>query len=99
MARVDVKETRTILRTFRREILRELRKDGNRLRRNVRAAAPKDSGNLRRKIKLRVGWDAQGPFARVTTTARNPRTRFRYGLALQQQRHYLQRGLQSTPRR
>lgn len=99
VARIDVKDARTILRGIRRELLRELRKDGNRVRKAVRAETRRDTGNLRRKIKMRTGWDADGPFVRITTTARNPRTGYRYGLAQQQREQYLQRGLQRTPRR
>lgn len=96
---VHIASDRTILRAIRKEVLRELRAEARRVRRFVKLAAPKRTGNLNRKLKVRGGWDARGPYARVTTTARNPKTRYRYGLAIQQKKHYLQRGLQSTPRR
>ncbi|MDR7278933.1 hypothetical protein [Catenuloplanes atrovinosus] len=106
-SRFDVRDTRSITRYYRRELLREMRREARRVRKAVVAAAPKRTGTLRRKIKIRAGWDAHGPFARITTTARRDttsartgrRTRFRYGLAIQQKDHYLQRGLQRTPRR
>lgn len=97
--RVEIHDTKTILRTIRKEVLRELRREARRARKVIRTEAPKNSGVLRRKLKVKAGWDAAGPWARVVTTARNPKTRYRYGLAIQQQKHYLQRGLQRTPRR
>lgn len=96
---VHIADEKTILRAIRKEVLRELRAEARRVRKFVKIAAPKRTGNLNRKLKVKGGWDAQGPWARVTTTARNPKTRYRYGLAIQQKAHYLQRGLQSTPRR
>lgn len=96
---VHIRDARQFLRSIRKEILRELRVEANRVRKNVRAATPKRTGTLNRKIKVRTGWDATGPYARITTTARNPKTRFRYGLAIQQRTQYLERGLQRTPRR
>ncbi len=102
--RISVRDGRTILRLFRKEVLRELRAEARRVRKNVRAAAPKDTGNLGRKLKVKAGWDARGPWARVVTTARRKPSEkypkgYRYGLAIQQQTRYLQRGLQRTPRR
>jgi hypothetical protein len=120
MEDVDVKSDRQIVRMYRTELLREIRKETRRVAKFVRGAAPRKSGNLRRKIKAKAGWDADGPYGRITTTARRTstsrgagdigqirsdgrrsgrRTTFRYGLALQQQRHYLQKGLDRTPRR
>lgn len=96
---IHIASEKAILRLIRKEILRDLRAQARRVRVYVKAAAPKDTGTLRRKLKVKAGWDASGPWARVVTTARNPRTQYRYGLAIQQQDHYLQRGLQRTPRR
>lgn len=100
MARVDVREEREWLRILSKEILGSLRSEARRVRSNIQDVAPRDSGNLaRRGLKIRAGVDAAGPWARVTAVARNPKTRFRYGLSLQQKRHYLERGLDRTPRR
>jgi hypothetical protein len=107
LTRVHVADERTILQAIRKEVLRELRKEANRLRRYVRAEAPKDTGNLAKKLRVRTGWDAAGPYSRVLTGARRTTrdedgtvtSTFRYGLALQQRTHFLQRGLQRTPRR
>lgn len=96
---VHIADDKAILRAIRKEVLRELRAEARRVRVFVKIAAPKRTGNLRRKLKVKAGWDARGPWARVVTTARNPDTDYRYGLAIQQREHYLQRGLQSTPRR
>jgi hypothetical protein len=105
---VKARTPQQIVKQYRTELTREIRKEANRVLKEVRAAARKGkTGNLRRKIKSRVRWDADGPYARITTSARrvtkSERTRrtttFRYGLALQQRDHYLQRGLNRTPRR
>lgn len=101
MARVEVKEAKQVLKQFRKEILKPLRQEANRVRKAIRAANRRHrrTGELDRRIKVRTGWDANGPFARITTSARNPKTGFRYGLAIQQREHYMQRGLDRTPRR
>lgn len=106
--RVSAKDPRQIVRQYRKELTKAIRQEGNRVLKSVRAAAPKGrTGTLRRKVRLRVKFDAGGPFVRITTSARR-RTRsertgrtttYRYGLATQQSEHYLQRGLQRTPRR
>lgn len=111
-AGLRIRDLRKELRGLARPILTELRIEAYRVRKSIRAVAPVSSiggpdgnggrlppGQLRRKLKVRTGIDANGPWARVTTTARNPKTRYRYGLAIQQRKHYLQRGLDSTPRR
>lgn len=111
-AGLRVRDLRKELRALARPILTELRVEASRVRKSIRAVAPKSTiggpdghggrlppGQLRRKLKVRTGIDADGPWARVTTTARNPKTKYRYGLAIQQHEHYLQRGLNSTPRR
>ena len=101
MARVEVQDAKQIIKQFRKEILKPLRQEANRVRKAIRQVNRKHrrTGGLDRQIKVKTGWDAAGPYARITTSARNPTTRFRYGLAIQKREHYLQRGLDRTPRR
>lgn len=87
------------LEAIRAQVLKLMRAEGNRVRRTIRTVAPERSGRLKQRLKLKVGWDRSGPFARVSTWARDPKTGFRYGLALQKRRQYLERGLDRTPRR
>jgi len=105
---VKARTPQQIVRQYRTELTREFRKLANRVLKEVRASAPKGkTGTLRRKIRSRIKWDADGPYARITTSARRvtksertgKTTSFRYGLAIQQKAHYLQRGLNRTPRR
>lgn len=105
---VKLRDRVTILRAYRREVLRAMRKEGARVRANVRKEAPVKTGALRKKIGLKTGWDSRGPYARIYTSARRITrdvdtkrftSMFRYGLARQQKDHYLQRGLARTPRR
>jgi hypothetical protein len=90
-----------IRRKFKLELTREIRSLGKPVLKSVRLAAPKRTGKLRRGIKMKIKFDADGPFVRITTGARRKGTRtgFRYGLAIQQDRHYLQKGLNRVPRR
>jgi hypothetical protein len=104
--RIQVKSEFEILRLYRNELLRELRAAARPVHRNVRAAAPRRTGNLRKRIRLKVGVDSRGPYARIVTTARRLTTSeegnttlYRYGLAIQQYEDYLHRGLAKTPRR
>jgi hypothetical protein len=104
--KVVVRSHMQILRAYRKEILRALRVEGTRVRKNVRAEMRKDTGNARRRLKMKSGFDSSGPYVRIVTTARRvsknkdgETTSFRYALAQQQKEHYLQRGLQRTPRR
>lgn len=108
MNRVVVRDTMPLLRLYRREVLRVLRREAVRVRASIRAEVPEETGELRKRIKVKTGWDSAGPWARVTTSARritrDKETRevtsmFRYGLARQQRDHYMQRGLARTPRR
>ncbi|AGL19499.1 hypothetical protein [Actinoplanes sp. N902-109] len=92
-------DTAAYLQSIRTQILALMRLQGNRVRDNVRDVAPHRTGELDRKLRTRVGWDSLGPFARVSTWARNPRDGYRYGLSLQYRRRYLERGLDRTPRR
>jgi hypothetical protein len=87
------------LESIRTPVLKLMRREGNRVRRYVRVDAPQRSGRLKARLKVKVGWDRSGPYARVSTWARDPATGFRYGLALQMKRQYLERGLNRTPRR
>lgn len=105
--RVDVRSPEQIVRQYKREIAKELRAQGRRVVREIQRIVPKGrTGNLRKKVRLRVKYDANGPYVRITTSARR-RTKnedgkvstFRYGLAIQQREHYLQKGLDRTPRR
>lgn len=100
-SRIVLKDTRAYLRSIQRQIRGELRKEALRVRNNIRleARSHRRTGQLERRIRARTGVDAFGPYARITTSARNPKTRFRYGLAIQQRDHYMQRGLAMTPRR
>lgn len=104
--RVEAKSDYEILAVFRAEVLRFMRAEGGRVRTNVRAEMRVRTGNARRRLKLKVGWDLAGPYARIVTTARRVSTgpdgrvtSFRYALAQQQHEHYLQKGLAKTPRR
>lgn len=105
--RVTVKDPAPLLRAYRREVLRALRREGARVRVAIRAEMRRKTGNARRRLKLKTGWDSRGPYARIVTTARRVSrskksgrvTSFRYALAQQQKEHYLQRGLARTPRR
>jgi hypothetical protein len=107
MDRVVVRDHQVLLRAVRREVLRTMRREGQRVRVNVQAEMRRDTGNARRRLKLKTGWDSRGPYARIVTTARRVSrskragrmTSFRYALAQQQREHYLQRGLARTPRR
>lgn len=107
MDRVVARDPQIVLRAYRREVLRALRREGQRVRVNVQAEMRRDTGNARRRLKLKTGWDSRGPYARIVTTARRVSrskrtgrtTSFRYALAQQQREHYLQRGLARTPRR
>lgn len=103
---VQVRSEYEILSAFRAELLRAMRVEGNRVRKNIRGEMRADTGNARRRLKLKVGWDSAGPYARIVTTARRVSasrtgrvTAYRYGLAQQQREHYLQKGLAKTPRR
>jgi hypothetical protein len=105
--KVEPRPPQQIIRQYKRELAKELRAQGRRVMKEIKQVAPKRSGNLRRKVKQRVKWDANGPYVRITTSARRVTknektgkvTTFRYGLAIQQREHYLQRGLNRTPRR
>jgi hypothetical protein len=77
---------------------RFMRRQGNRVRQHIREVAPEESGELKRKLRVRVGTDRHGPYAWISTGARNPRTGFRYGLNLEQRKRYLEEGLRRTPR-
>lgn len=104
---VNVRSPRQIVQQYKREIAKELRTEGRRVVKEIKRGLPKGrTGNLRKKVRFRVKWDADGPYVRITTSARRRTksedgkvTTFRYGLAIQQREHYLQRGLQRTPRR
>jgi hypothetical protein len=104
-------EIASIIRAAYRTVLPELRRQARRVRKGVVVEAPKSTtggpdgrggrippGNLRRRIRLKSGVDRAGPWARLVTTARNPKTGYRYGLAIQQRQDYLGRGLARTPR-
>lgn len=91
-------DTAGYLESIRTPVLRVMRAAGNRVRRNIRAVAPERSGRLKRRLKVKVGWDRLGPYSRVSTWAKDPKTGFRYGLALQMKRKYLERGVDRTPR-
>jgi hypothetical protein len=104
--RVKMRSEHEILLAFRTELLREMRSEGARVRRAIRPEMRKKTGNGRRRLKLKVGVDSSGPYARIVTTAirvsankQGGVTSFRYGLAQQQKEHYLQAGLARTPRR
>jgi hypothetical protein len=104
--KVVVRSHMQIMQMYRRELLRALRVEAQRVRKNVQVEMRKDSGNARRRLKLKTGFDSRGPYVRIVTTARRVSTSkkgnttsFRYALAQQQKEHYLQRGLQRTPRR
>lgn len=105
--RIVTTDTDVFLRAYRREVLRTMRREGARVRVAVRGEMRRKTGNARRRLKLKVGWDSSGPYARIVTTARRVSrsdrtgrlTSFRYGLAQQQRENYLQRGLARTPRR
>ena len=107
MGEVQTKSSKQIIAQYKKELSRAMRDMGRPVLRAVRQAAPKRTGSLRRKIKMRVKYDADGPFVRITTSARRTTrstrtgetTTFRYGLAEQQTHHYLQKGLDRTPRR
>jgi hypothetical protein len=95
-----------LMQLYRRELLRALRVEAQRVRKSVQGEMRRDTGNARRRLKLKTGFDSRGPYARIVTTARRVSrnkdgrtTSFRYALAQQQREHYLQRGLQRTPRR
>jgi hypothetical protein len=95
-----------LMQLYRRELLRALRVEAQRVRKSVQGEMRRDTGNARRRLKLKTGFDSRGPYARIVTTARRVSknkdgeyTSFRYALAQQQKEHYLQRGLQRTPRR
>jgi hypothetical protein len=104
---VKVRSPQQIIRQYKREIAKELRVQGRRVVKEIKRSVRKGrTGNLRRKIKQRVKWDREEPYVRITTSARRVTknedgkvTTFRYGLAIQQKEHYLQRGLDRTPRR
>lgn len=105
---VHARTPQQIVRQYKREIAKELRAEGRRVVKEIKRGLPKGrTGNLRKKVRLRVKWDGAEPYVRITTSARRvtksertgKTTSFRYGLAIQQQEHYLQRGLQRTPRR
>ena len=105
---VKVRSPEQIVRQYKRQIAKQLRAEARRVVKTIQRDLPKGrTGNLRRKIKLRVKWDRSEPYVRITTSARRVTknedtgkvTRFRYGLAIQQKDHYLQRGLNRTPRR
>lgn len=103
---VELRSEYEILSAFRTELLRLMRAEGGRVRGNVRGEMRVRTGNARRRLKLKVGWDSDGPYARIVATARRVSagpdgrvTSFRYSLAQQQREHFLQRGLAKTPRR
>jgi hypothetical protein len=104
---VKVRSPQQIVRQYKRQIAKQLRAEARRVVKTIQRDLPKGrTGNLRRKIKLRVKWDRGEPYVRITTSARRvtknedgKTTVFRYGLAIQQKDHYLQRGLNRTPRR
>jgi hypothetical protein len=106
--RIEMKDTKRYLRGIARQMRGQLRKEANRVRKSIRleVADHKRTGELSRKIKVKTGIDALGAYARITTSARRvtrsadgKKTTFRYGLALAQREHYMQRGLTRTPRR
>lgn len=106
--RVKARTPEQIVRQYKKELTKVLRAEGRRVVKEIQRELPKGrTGNLRKKVKLRVKFDANGPYVRITTSARRRTksertgevTTFRYGLAIQQKQHYLQRGLQRTPRR
>ncbi|GLW32273.1 HK97 gp10 family phage protein [Actinoplanes regularis] len=107
--RVDLRDTKRYLRGITKQVRAQLRKEAARVRKEIRAEVRghRRTGELERKIRVRTGVDADGPYARVTTSARRistsertgKKTTFRYGLALAQTEHYMKRGLQRTPRR
>lgn len=106
--RIKLRDPQQIIRQYRKEIARELRAEGRRVVRAIQRDLPKGrTGNLRKKVRLRVKFDQDGPYVRITTSARRRTkneetgkvTTFRYGLAIQQRDHYLQKGLRRTPRR
>ena len=108
MADVEVRTDRQIIAQYKRELSAAMRDLARPVLKAVRSAAPKGrTGTLRRKIKAKVKYDADGPYVRITTSARRTstsvRTRttttYRYGLAEQGNLHYLQKGLDRTPRR
>lgn len=108
MAEIDLRDTKRYLRGIAKQVRTQLRKEATRVRKEIRAEvrSHRRTGELERKIRVRTGIDAQGPYARITTSARRTttaedgtKTTFRYGLALAQREHYMKRGLQRTPRR
>lgn len=104
---VEARSPQQIVRQYKREIAKELRAEGRRVVKEIQRGLPKGrTGNLRRKVRLRVLWDGAEPYVRITTSARRVSKNedgkvsiFRYGLARQQRDHYLQKGLDRTPRR
>jgi hypothetical protein len=104
--KIVIRSHMRLMQLYRREILKQMRIEGQRVRKNVRLEMRKKTGNARRRLKVKTGFDSRGPYARIVTTARRVSTNkdgettsFRYALAQQQKEHYLQRGLQRTPRR
>jgi hypothetical protein len=105
--KVQARSPQQIVQQYKRQIAKQLRAEARRVVKTIQQDLPKGrTGNLRRKIKLRVKWDRGEPYVRITTSARRVTknedgtvTQFRYGLAIQQKDHYLQRGLNRTPRR
>lgn len=92
-------DTAGYLESIRTQVLKVMRAEGNRVRRTIRTVAPERTGRLKQRLKLKVGWDRYGPYARVSTWARDPKTGYRYGIAIQYKQRYLERGLDRTPRR
>lgn len=80
------------------QVERFMRRQGNRVRQHIREVAPEHTGELKRRLRVRVGTDRHGPYAWISTSAKNPRTGFRYGLATEKRRQYLEEGLRRTPR-
>lgn len=79
---------------------RFMRRQADRVREQIRADAetPQKTGELKRAMRNRVGYDRLGPYAFISTRARNPETGYRYALALDQKKKYMERGLRRTPR-
>ena len=106
--RVEPRSPELIVKQYRKELAKAIRAEGRRVVRTIQRDLPKGrTGNLRKKVRLRVKFDQDGPYVRITTSARRRTkneetgkvTTFRYGLAIQQTDHYLQKGLRRTPRR
>jgi hypothetical protein len=72
--KIVVRDHYRIMQLYRREILRALRVEAQRVRKNVQQEMRRDTGNARRRLRLKTGFDSRGPYARIVTTARRVST-------------------------